>query len=459
MKNFKMFLFGSLLFSAMLAGCSSDEEFSAADNQKPKEDVQQIEKEKEAEKEAPAEPEFPEAAVHNVEKIVKEKGEYAATSLTEQQKADLQKDLEAAPEGMTGEQAYSLAISLVAPDIEESAKKFEAIDPVITIDSATPEDEINLPEQETVNVAVLLDASGSMAGEVSGGQKMKLAKQAIQKYAADLPEGSNVMLRIYGHKGTGTNADKEMSCSSNEVVYDLNAYDEKKFTAALEGFAPAGWTPLAGAIKAAEQDLQAQKGDNIRNVVYVVSDGIETCGGDPVAAAAALSGSGIKAEVNIIGFDVDNEGQKQLEAVAKAGNGQYKSVYSESELNDYLKQEYSRLYWEWLAWGNDRYFEILEQSNNIYFDLLKYNNDIYGKSLAAQNDMYSLSYELEELGKFKDDEAADKYKELIETRHETVTQYFRQEQERKDTIRKDMHEKLEAKVKQLQEESEENYGS
>ena len=456
MKKLKILLFGNLLLAAMLAGCSSDEEPGAADKQ-PAKEAQQVEEEaeKEAEKEAPAEPAMPEAAVHNVEKIVKEKGKYDARNQME----EIQKELEAAPDGMTGEEAYSLIVSLIAPDLEEPAAKFEAIDPVITIDSATPEDQINLPEQETVNVAVLLDASGSMAGEVSGGQKMKLAKQAIQKYAGDLPEGSNVMLRIYGHKGEGTNADKEMSCSSNEVVYDLSAYDEPKFTAALEAFAPAGWTPLAGAIEAAEQDLQEQKGDNIRNVIYVVSDGIETCGGDPVAAAASLSGSGIEAEVNIIGFDVDNEGQKQLEEVAKAGKGQHKSVYSESELNEYLKQEYSRLYWEWLAWGNDRYLDILQQSNNIYGDLLKYNNDIYGKSLASLNDMYSMSNKLINLGKFKDEEAATKYKELIETRHETVTQYFRQEQERKDTIRKDMHEKLEAKVKQLQEESEENYGS
>lgn len=449
-KKMEWLMLISLFFLIMLAGCSPDEETATAEKEPAKEE--QIEKEADRER-------IPKAAVHNVEEIVKEKGKYAAGEMTDQDDEELQAALESAPDGLTGEEAYSLAVSLIGADIEEEAKEFEAVDPVITIDSSTPEDEIEIPEQETVNVAILLDASGSMAAEVSGGQKMKLAKSAIQKYAADLPEGANIMLRVYGQEGTGTEADKAKSCASNEVVYDLAAYDEAKFTASLDQFAPAGWTPLAEAIEAAKADLEDEQGDAIRNIIYVVSDGIETCGGDPVAAAASLSESDIQAEVNIIGFDVDNEGQKQLEAVAKAGNGQYKSVYSESELNDYLEQEYSRLYWEWLAWGNDRYFEILEQSNDIYFDLLSLNNDIYFKSLAENNKMSNLRGKLEELGKFKDNEAISQYNKLSKTRHETVTQYFRQEQERKDAIRKEIGEALEQKVKQLQEEKEASYNS
>ncbi|MGH2318491.1 vWA domain-containing protein [Planococcus sp. SE5232] len=456
MKKFNGLMVAGFLSTVILTGCSDNEDDAskvpAAGQEQTAEEETVVEKKV-------AETETAEAAVHNVEEIVKEKGKYNIQQMTDQQKEELQAELEAAPEGMSGEEAYSFAVSLVAVDIEEAAEKFEAIDPVITMDSSTPEDSITLPQEETVNVAILLDASGSMAGQVSGGEKMKLAKEAVQTYAADLPEGSNVMLRVYGHEGTGTNADKDMSCNSNEVVYDLGVYDEQAFSKSLDQFAPTGWTPLAGAIEAAEEDLKEQKGENVRNVVYVVSDGIETCGGDPVSAAASLTGSAIQAEVNIIGFDVDNEGQAQLEAVAKAGNGQYKSVYSESDLNEYLKQEHSRLYWEWLAWGNDRYLEILQQSNDIAGDLLSYNNEIYGKSLAENNKMNRLQDELEEFGKFKDKEAADQYNKLATTRHETLTQYFRQEKERKDAIRKDIYEQLEKKVKETSEEKEGDYAS
>ncbi|WP_142828219.1 hypothetical protein [Planococcus soli] len=225
-----------------MAGCSENEEAKASKEPVSEEQPAAEEAAKESE------PEVAEAAIHNVEEIVKEKGKYDAQQMTDQQKDELLAELEAAPEGMTGEQAYSLAVSLVAADIETAAEKFEAIDPVITIDSSTPEDSIEVPEQETINVAILLDASGSMAGQVSGGQKMELAKRAVQTYASDLPEGSNIMLRVYGHEGTGTNADREMSCSSNRVVYDLGAYEEQAFSESLDQFSPAGWTPLAGAI-------------------------------------------------------------------------------------------------------------------------------------------------------------------------------------------------------------------
>lgn len=451
-----------VLLLAFLAGCSTADEEAEAEKVPPEEKQETAPEENEEDAEEPAETEeirIPEAAIHNVEEMVKEKGKYVPNKMSDQQKEELYKELEEAPAGMTGEEAYSLAVSLLAADVEEAASIINEVDPVIKIDSATPEDEIDIPDTETVNVAILLDASGSMAGEVSGGQKMKLAKSAIQKYASDLPEGSNIMLRVYGHKGTGTDADKAMSCASNEVVYNLGTYDEEKFTESLEQFDPSGWTPLAGAIEAAEADLKEQKGENVRNVVYVVSDGIETCDGDPVAAAASLNKSDIQAEVNIIGFDVDNEGQKQLEEVAIAGNGQYKSVYSESELNEYLEQEYSRLYWEWLAWGNDRKLEILSQSNDIYGELLAANNDVSLLSLASKNEMYAIHYDLKELGKFKDEEAVDRYLELIDTRYETVRQHFKQESERKDEIRKEVYKKLREQVDQLEEEKMDEYKS
>lgn len=463
MKNLKLvaMLIIGILFLAILAGCSEDgkdpEKETAQEQQETENSTEASPKEEETEADEPEENGIPEAAIHNVEEMVKEKGKYVPNEMTDQQKEELQKEVEAAPEGMTGEEAYSFAVSLLAADIEEAARIINETDPVIKIDSATPEDEIDIPESETVNVAILLDASGSMAGEVTGGQKMDLAKSAIQKYAADLPDGSNIMLRVYGHEGNGTDADKAMSCASNEVVFELGGYDEQKFKASLDQFAPAGWTPLAGAIEAAEADLMEQKGENVRNVIYVVSDGIETCDGDPVAAAASLNASDIQAEVNIIGFDVDNEGQKQLEAVAKAGNGQYKSVYSESELNEYLEQEYSRLYWEWLAWSNDRKLEILSQSNDIYFELLAANNDVSFLSLASKNDMISLQYDFKELGKFKDEEALKRYVELVNLRYDTVRDHFRQEVDRKDAIRKEMKEKLNKQVNEMKEESDEKY--
>ena len=190
-------------------------------------------------------------------------------------------------------------------------------------------------DQDTYkNIAIHLDSSGSMAAYVPGGIKMDLAKDAIKKYASGLREGSMISLRVYGHKGTGSNQDKELSCGSTEVMYAVNSYRDEGFSSALTQFKPSGWTPLAATIKSAYDDLKVKASDKSENILFIVSDGIETCGGNPVEEARSLANSDLNVKVNIIGFNVDDEGQKQLKETAAAGNGTYYTVNSNIDLNN-----------------------------------------------------------------------------------------------------------------------------
>ncbi|AYA74265.1 hypothetical protein DOE78_01680 [Bacillus sp. Y1] len=187
------------------------------------------------------------------------------------------------------------------------------------------------------NVAIHLDSSGSMNAQVSGGVKMDLAKRAIATYASGLPASSKVSLRVYGHQGTGSDNDKAISCSSTEMMYDANTYDQASFEQALTKFKPSGWTPLAASITAAYEDLKKSADEKSENILFVVSDGIETCDGNPIEEARKLANSDLKVSVNIIGFDVDDAGQKQLKETALAGNGTYYTVNSNVELNDTIE--------------------------------------------------------------------------------------------------------------------------
>ncbi|MBM7691414.1 hypothetical protein JOC77_000819 [Peribacillus deserti] len=81
-------------------------------------------------------------------------------------------------------------------------------------------DEVANTKKKT-NIIVLMDASGSMKESVTGGTKMKLAKKAIGTFMSQLPPDSNSSLLVYGHKGSGSEADKEMSCKAVESVYPL----------------------------------------------------------------------------------------------------------------------------------------------------------------------------------------------------------------------------------------------
>ena len=168
-------------------------------------------------------------------------------------------------------------------------------------------------------------------------------------------------LRVYGHKGSNQQKDKELSCKSTEVVYPLGAYDKSSFQKSLDKFRPTGWTPLAAAIEQAKNDLSGKTGENVENIIYVVSDGIETCGGDPVKAAKELHESEIQAIVNIIGFDVDNAGQRALKKVAEAGGGKYTTVSTGEDLRRHLEREYTRLRNEWQNWGVESSLDAWQQ--------------------------------------------------------------------------------------------------
>jgi Ca-activated chloride channel homolog len=195
-------------------------------------------------------------------------------------------------------------------------------------------------EPREQNAVILIDASGSMKAKVPGGVKMELAKDAVNQFASQLGEKAKTALIVYGHIGTGSDADKAKSCSEIETMYTLGDYKKGDFQQALQSFEASGWTPLASGIDKAKEMLQNYSGENYQNTVYIVSDGIETCDGDPVAAAKSLSDSNIKAEVNIIGFDVDDKGQKQLKAVSEAGEGTYTTVKTKDELYNTMEKEW-----------------------------------------------------------------------------------------------------------------------
>ena len=83
--------------------------------------------------------------------------------------------------------------------------------------------------KENLNVLVLLDASGSMGKNIGGQTQMDAAKKAMYILWKELPEEANVGLRVYGHKGTGSSADKAMSCSSSDLIYPLSPYEKACF--------------------------------------------------------------------------------------------------------------------------------------------------------------------------------------------------------------------------------------
>ncbi|WP_301172307.1 VWA domain-containing protein [Brevibacillus nitrificans] len=251
--------------------------------------------------------------------------------------------------------------------------------------------------KEQYNVEILLDASGSMAANVNGQTKMEAAKKAIQAFAESLPEKANVALRVYGHEGSGKDSDKARSCKSSELVYQLQPYQAQGLSAAMNQFKPTGWTPLALAMQQAQVDLSKFKGEKNTNIIYLVSDGIETCGGDPVAVAKQLGSSDITPIVNVVGFGVDGEGQKQLKEVAKAAGGRYVLIQDQSQLEKELNRA-REMADRWNAWKSDASHDALTKHISQSVDISDFALDW---KAIARNESYNLNSAIISLGYLK----------------------------------------------------------
>ncbi|MCA1055454.1 VWA domain-containing protein [Rossellomorea aquimaris] len=349
----------------LLAGCGAGE--SGKKEESSKAAVEKTEKKEEGYQEKKVEyvelDSIDRELTDTEKELLRKPGKFSGDNYDEEK---VQAELDKLPKDLTAKQYMEEMIYLLGEDYHEGMETFFTFDSTVDVKIDRPDGKIDNPQLKKTHVAILMDSSGSMNGKVGGKTKMEAAKEAVTDFAKLVPEQSTVSLSVYGHKGSGEDADKKLSCSSTETVYN-GSYDDAKFKDALNTFKPAGWTPIANALNSVEKDIPA---DAQEVVVYVVSDGIETCDGDPVAAAKKLSDSNnnVKTVVNIIGFDVDNEGQALLKDVADAGNGEFKYVDSERELKDYMRKQCEELQKEWYEWkeaGKEQAFALKEEKKKL----------------------------------------------------------------------------------------------
>ncbi len=190
----------------------------------------------------------------------------------------------------------------------------------------------------TINVELVFDSSGSMAQEITPGvTRIEAAKSVLNDVIEAIPEreGVNVGFRVYGHEGSNQEADRAESCQSTELVVPIEGTNKEALRDAVASYQPVGWTPLTLSLQRAAEDFQAPA-ENEVNAIVLVTDGLETCGGDPCAAARALAESEAQVTTYVIGFGLTQEEQATLQCIADAGGGLNLGAGSAEELNTAL---------------------------------------------------------------------------------------------------------------------------
>jgi hypothetical protein len=193
------------------------------------------------------------------------------------------------------------------------------------------------PGATTVNVEIILDSSGSMAEEIGNETRMGIAKRVLNRVLAAIPvrEGINVGFRIYGHLGDNTTAGKPVSCRSSQLVVPIDGVDKAAISRQIRAARPTGWTPLAYSLGLAGRDF-APATEGVVNAVVLVTDGLETCGGDPCAVSAALNASEIALTTHVVGFALSDEERRTLQCIADNSGGLLLGARDADELSDAL---------------------------------------------------------------------------------------------------------------------------
>lgn len=179
------------------------------------------------------------------------------------------------------------------------------------------------------SVALVLDASGSMKAALSdGATRMDAAKDAVARLVATLPPQTRLALRTYGDRSP--TAKKDCKDTSLLNPFDAVSSNGADIVGKARAIRPQGYTPITYAITLAAQDLSAEEAAS--RAVVLVSDGKETCKGDPCAAAKALADADAKLVVHTVGVGVDAVTRGQLQCIANVARGSYFGADSAAEL-------------------------------------------------------------------------------------------------------------------------------
>lgn len=103
--------------------------------------------------------------------------------------AKVEAELDKIPEDASDEEVFNTIVSLIGEDYGPVKDAYDNFDPTFKISGNNPGTEVKGPKEKQHNVTVLLDASGSMAAQVSGGEKMQVAKEAVRSLPPRCPKG------------------------------------------------------------------------------------------------------------------------------------------------------------------------------------------------------------------------------------------------------------------------------
>jgi len=166
-------------------------------------------------------------------------------------------------------------------------------------------------------IEFVFDASFSMYGQWQSGMKMDIAKKIMIEFLDSIKNvdaNLELALRCYGHQ---VPLRPERSCTDTKLEVPFGKGNTLAIKNKLKQIVPKGTTPIAYTLEQCGGDFPTASAPNVRNIIILITDGIEECDGDPCAVSLALQKKGIILKPFVIGIGLDQSFMNAFGCVGK----------------------------------------------------------------------------------------------------------------------------------------------
>lgn len=184
----------------------------------------------------------------------------------------------------------------------------------------------NIYTPPNTRILFVFDGSQSMMAQWDSDRKITIARRVLIDIIDSLEHLTNVemALRVYGHQSPVPPQD----CSDTRLEVPFGKSNAGQIRQKLRFINPKGTTPIAGSLMAGAGDFPDDCND-CRNIIILITDGIEACDGDPCEVSLELQKRGIVLRPFVIGIGIDEGFRKTFECIGHYYNAADEERFSE----------------------------------------------------------------------------------------------------------------------------------
>jgi Ca-activated chloride channel family protein len=166
-----------------------------------------------------------------------------------------------------------------------------------------------------------------MYAKLDNDNRINSAKKVLTRIIDSLQYQPSVelALRVFGHRSPTSVRD----CKDTKLEVPFQKANHQKIIEFIKTIRPKGTTPIAYSLLQSAEDFPVEPG--VRNIIVLITDGLEECDGDPCAVSEALQRKGIILKPFIIGIGGNDAFKKAFDCV-----GRYYDANTEESFSNVL---------------------------------------------------------------------------------------------------------------------------